>query len=312
MISQPVTPNDKRMVNMTIVAVVAVILLMQVFFTVKQTEQVIVLQFGKPVRVIQNPGLKMKLPLVQDVRRFDKRILNVDLPPARVNLSSGQRLSPKNKNPDAKIADTGGEPVIIDTFARVRIIDPLLFYQRLDTERNAAQRIQGLMNSATRDILGRRSLQDILSPARTNIMEQIRDRLNGEMKARGMEVVDVRIIRADLTDRMQSSTINRMITERREQATDIRANGQEKAAEIKADADRQRTVIIANANRDSQILRGEADRQAIAIYTGSMNKDPQFYAFMRSLDAYKAVFDGTNTQFVLSPDNGFLKYMQQP
>ncbi len=307
-----VQPNNK-MVGWTIAAVVIFILIVQTFFTVKQTEQVIVLQFGKPVRVIQNPGLKMKLPVIQDVRRFDKRILNVDLPPARVNLSSGQRQSVnKNKDDAAFIMDTGGEPVIIDTFARVRIIDPLLFYQRLDTERNANQRIQSLMNSAMRDVLGQRSLLDILSPVRQNIMEQIRDRLNSEMKARGMEVVDVRIIRADLTDRMQSSTINRMITERRELATDIRAKGQEKAAEIKADADRQRTIILANANKNAQILRGEADKTAIRTYTTSMNKDPSFYAFMRSLDAYKAVFEGANTQFVLSPESGFLRYMQQP
>lgn len=308
MIAAPHSSNP--MVKYTLLGAAALILIVQTFFTVDQTEQAIVLQFGKPVRVIQTPGLKVKIPLVQAVRRFDKRILNVDLPPARVNLSSGQRLSARNK--DATIADTGGEPVIIDTFARVRIADPLLFYQRLDTERNAAQRIQALMNSATRDILGQRSLQDILSPARIRIMQQIRDRLNAEMKTRGMEVVDVRIIRADLTDRMQSSTINRMITERREQATDIRANGQEKAAEIKADADRQRTVILANANKDAQIIRGEADRTAIRTYTTSMNKDPQFYAFMRSLDAYKAVFEGADTQFVLSPDSGFLKYMNQP
>lgn len=295
--------------TVVIAAVVVAILCSQLFFTVSQTQQAIVLEFGKPVRVEQTPGLKWKLPLVQNVRLYDRRVLNVDLPPARVNLSSGQRLSKADADAHATIADTGGEPVIIDTFARYRITDPLLFLQRLRSETEAAQRIQSVMNAATRDVLGRRSLQDILSSQRNLIMEQIRDRLNVEMKDRGVEVVDVRIIRADLTDRMQSSTINRMITERREQATDIRAKGQEKAVEIKANADRDRTIILADATKQSQILRGEGDREAISIYAGALNKDPAFYSFLRSMEAYKNVLSKPDTQFLLSPDSGFLRYL---
>lgn len=285
--------------------VIAVVLVNQVFFVVDQTKQAIVLQFGKPVRVEQTPGLKMKVPFIQDVRIYERRNLNVDLPPARVNLSSGQRLSRE----DEAIADTGGEPVIIDTFARVRITDPLLFLQRLRSEAEAANRIQSLMNAATRDVLGRRSLQDILSAKRTQITDAIRERLNAEMKDRGMEVVDVRIISADLTDRMQSSTVNRMITERREQATDIRAKGQEQATQIKAQADRDKTIILAEAAKKSAILRGEGDREAIRIYAGALNKDPAFYAFLRSMEAYKAVLAKPDTQFLLSPDSGFLKHI---
>lgn len=300
---------QKTMFNYIIAAAVTIIVITQFLFTVDQTQQAIVLQFGKPVRVIQEPGLKIKVPFVQNVRFFDNRILNVDLPPNRVNLSSGQRLSSGNE--EGEILDTGGEPVIINTFARVRIIDPLLFYQRLDTVRNAEARIQSLMNSALRDVLGQASLQDILSPVRTQITETVRTRLNGEMKARGVEVVDVRIVRADLTDRMQSSTINRMITGRREQATDIRAKGEEKAAQIKADADRKRTVILANANKQSQILRGEGDRTAIKTYAEAFNKDPNFYSFLRSMEAYKNVFSKGGTQFVLSPDQQFLRHMDR-
>ncbi len=296
---------------MIVGGLVALLLLVnQIFFTVDQTEQAIVLQFGKPVRVEQTAGLKAKLPLVQNVRIYDRRLLNVDLPPARVNLSSGQRLS--RNDTTTTIAESGGEPVIMDTFARVRISDPLLFLQRLRSEDEAAQRIQSVMNAAMRDVLGKRSLQDILSPKRTEITNEIRARLNGEMKDRGIEVVDVRIISADLTDRMQSSTINRMMTERREQATDIRANGQEKAAQIKAEADKDRTVILAEAAKKSAILRGEGDREAIRTYAAAFNKDPAFYAFLRSMEAYKAVFAKPDTQFLLSPDTGFLRYMAQP
>ncbi len=291
------------------IVVGATVVFSQLFFTVSQTQQAIVLEFGKPVRVEQTPGLKMKLPLVQNVQIYDRRVLNVDLPPARVNLSSGQRLSKADADAHTAIAESGGEPVIIDTFARYRITDPLLFLKRLRSETEAAQRIQSVMNAATRDVLGRRSLQDILSPERNLIMEQIRDRLNVEMKDRGVEVVDVRIIRADLTDRMQSSTINRMITERREQATDIRAKGQEKAVEIKANADRDRTIILADANKQGQILRGEGDREAIRIYAEALNKDPAFYSFLRSMEAYRNVLAKPDTQFLLSPDSGFLRYM---
>lgn len=300
---------QKTMFNYIIGVAVAIVVITQFLFTVDQTQQAIVLQFGKPVRVIQAPGLKVKVPFIQNVRYFDKRILNVDLPPNRVNLSSGQRLSSDSSG--TEILDTGGEPVIIDTFARVRIIDPLLFYQRLDTVRNAEARIQSLMNSALRDVLGQSSLQGILSPQRAIITEAIRTRLNGEMKARGVEVVDVRIVRADLTDRMQSSTINRMKTDRREQATDIRAKGEEKAAQIKANADRQRTVILANATKQSQILRGEGDRIAIKTYADAFNKDPSFYSFLRSMEAYKNVFSKGGTQFVLSPDQQFLRHMDR-
>lgn len=300
----------RNLSTLIIAGLIGAFIASQIFFTVGQTQQAIILQFGKPVRVEQTPGLKLKLPLVQNVRLYDKRVLNVDLPPARVNLSSGQRLSKADADAHTAIAESGGEPVIIDTFARYRITDPLLFLQRLRSESEASQRIQSLMNAATRDVLGRRSLQDILSPARNQIMEQIRDRLNVEMKDRGVEVVDVRIIRADLTDRMQASTINRMVTERREQATDIRAKGQEKAVEIRANADRDRTIILADATKQAQILRGEGDKDAIRIYAEALNKDPSFYSFLRSMEAYKATLAKPDTQFLLSPDSGFLRYIQ--
>lgn len=291
------------------IAIVSLVLLNQLFFTVDQTQQAIVLQFGKPVRVERDPGLKLKIPFVQNVTYYDKRVLSVDLPPARVTLASGSRRQLK-AGEDKPLIDTGGEPVIIDTFARVRITNPILFLQRLRSEYEAEQRIQSLMNSAMRDILGRRSLRDILSPARVEIMDQIRTRLNAEMKDRGMEVVDVRIVRADLTERMESSTINRMITERRELATDIRSTGQQKATEMRAEADRERTILLAEANKQSQILRGEGDREAIAIYAAAQNKDPAFYGFLRSMEAYKAVLAKPEAQFVLSPQSGFLRYME--
>lgn len=299
-------PQPVRWAVITIVILVAI---NQLFFTVDQTQQAIVLQFGKPVRIEQEPGLKFKIPFVQNVTFYDKRVLSVDLPPARVTLASGSRRQ-LQAGEDKTLVDTGGEPVIIDTFARVRITDPVLFLQRLRSEYEAEQRIQSLMNAAMRDVLGKRGLRDILSPARVEIMGQIRTRLNAEMKDRGMEVVDVRIVRADLTDRMQSSTINRMITERRELATDIRSTGQQKATEMRAEADRERTIILAEANKQSQILRGDGDREAIGVYASALNKDPAFYGFLRSMEAYKTVLAKPEAQFVLSPQSGFLRYME--
>lgn len=284
-------------------------------FTVDERQKAIVLQFGHPVKVYQDAGLKFKLPWpVQEIKYFDGRILEVDPAPERVNISS-DRNNPIIKDAAEEAAVTleevSGEPIIVDTFARYRIADPLLFLQRLRTERIAHQQIENVMDSATRDVLGNATLREILSPGRSRLMNVIRDRVNAEMKPRGVEIVDIRIVRADLTDRLQSSTVNRMITERKELATQTRAKGQEKALEIKSTADKDRQILIAEAQRKSQILRGEGDEEATRIYAEAYNKDANFYAFVRSMEAYRNTMADKDTKLILSPDSAFLRYLNE-
>lgn len=305
--------NNVKIPLIAFVAAAVLILLALSVFTVDERQKAIVLQFGQPVKVYQEAGLKFKLPWpIQEVRTFDARILDVDPAPERVNISS-DRNSPLLENQDVDpqlIEEVSGEPIIVDTFARYRIADPVLFLQRLRNERVAQQQIENVMDSATRDILGNATLRTILSPARATLMEQIRDRVNAEMKQRGIEIVDIRIVRADLTDRLQTSTVNRMITERNELATKTRSRGREKALEIRSTAERQREVILANAEKRAQILRGEGDETATRIYAEAYNRDPDFYAFTRSMEAYKNTMADGKTQLILSPDSEFLRYLK--
>lgn len=304
-------------------------------FIVDETETAIVLQFGNPKNVHTEAGLKVKLPFpFQEVQYYDKRILNVDPDPERVNLASDsgspvmrrvlndvptpvegeENVDEISEDTPAEIdvpSDvTGGAPIMVDTFARFKIVDPLRFLERLRTESAARSQIENVMESATRDILGKTTLEELLSERRSMIMGQIRDRVNVEMTPRGIEIVDIRIVRADLTSRLLTSTVNRMITERREQATKTRSTGRERALEIQSTADKERAVLLAEAQRDAQIIRGEGDREAIRIYAQAYNQDPDFYAFTRSMEAYRNTLTDQGTKLVLSPDSEFLRYFK--
>lgn len=306
------------MKQLPIIAVVIAVILIGLslsVFTVDERKSAIVLQFGQPKQVYTTAGLKFKLPFpLQNVRYFDKRILEVDPAPRRVNISS-DRNNPllANGTVDAElIQEVSGEPIIVDTFARYKITDPLLFLKRLQTEARAKQQIENVMDSATRDILGSSTLREILSPSRGDLMVRIRDRVNAEMEPRGVEIVDIRIVRADLTERLQTSTVNRMITERKELATKTRANGQEKSLEIKSTADKERVVLLANAGKKAQILKGEGDKAATNIYNKAYNRDSDFYAFTRSMEAYKKSMGAKGeTKMILSPDAAFLRYLSE-
>lgn len=294
-------------------------------FIVDETENAIVLQFGKPVGVHKEAGLKLKLPFpFQEVKRYDNRILNVDPDPRPVILSSdtdnplfrqvakevAEEQAAETGEP-AQITDVnGGAPIVVDTFARYRITEPLRFMEQLGTEFNAQAQIERVMESSTRDILGQMTLADLLSERRVRIMEQIREKVNAVMQPRGVEIVDVRIVRADLTDTLRASTVNRMITERKEQATKTRSTGQERALQIKSTADKEREILIAEAQRDAQIIRGEGDKEAIRIYAESFNKDPDFYAFTRTMEAYRNTLAQPDTKLVVSPDSDFLRYLK--
>lgn len=292
------------------VVIVAIVLVGACFFTVEQTQQAIVLRFGEPVKVHTSAGLKVKAPWpIETVQYFDRRILDVDPPPERVNLASDDVL-PDGTDTKEKLGRAGSIPIIVDTFARYRIADPLLFLQRLRGEANAQSRIESTMNAVTRDVLGKASLSQLLSSQRSALMQQIRDRVNRDMKERGVEIVDVRIGRADLTEQLRDSTVNRMITERREEATKARAEGQEKAQEIRSTAEKERTILLAEARRDSEIIRGEGDQVAIRTITTAANADPAFYDFLKSMFAYQNTLASPDTTLILSPDSAFLKYLK--
>jgi membrane protease subunit HflC len=311
--------NKPLLILLTILAV-GLIGASQIFFIVDQREQAIVLQLGQPVGEIKGPGLHLKIPLIQSISYFDKRILAVDPEAAQVVISSvdinvtqaGEVQTEEEKEIDrlSSIANVTGEPIILDTFARYKIIDPLQFLKTLRTVSSANSRIENILNDATRAELGNTSLQQLLSPTREMVMRNILKRVNDNIKkdSLGIEIVDVRIVRADLTADLRSSTVRRMISELKERATETRAKGEERALEISSTAEKERTVIIANAQRDSSVLKGEGDKDAIKIYADAFNKDKEFYSFIRSMEAYSNTLADPDTQLILSPNSEFFKH----
>lgn len=283
---------NKAPAFLLIIIGLALIGISQSVFTVSERQQSMVIQFGEPVAQYTEPGLKFKIPLIQQVMTFEKRALDVDAVPEQVILSDKKRI-------------------VVDTFARYRIHDMLKFYQSLQTVEQANNRLGSIINSTMRSTLGNASLTDILSDKRGNLMVAIRNQVNDTVKANyGVEVVDVRISRADLPDETSQAIYARMRTEREREAAEFRAQGQETAQEIKSKADKERTVLLAEAEKESQILRGQGDEQAIKIYAEAFNKDPDFYAFYRTMEAYKSSLSGDNTTFILSPDSDFLKFFE--
>lgn len=324
---------DKAILTLIAIAGVALIGISQSVFIVDQRTQAIVLQLGDPVgnpadrsSFIKGPGLHFKLPFVQSVQYFDRRILSVDPGPEQVVISSVSQASMTHtaetpqSEASAKKADgpviesVSGEPIIVDTFARYRIVDPLQFLETLRTVINANSRLENILNDATRTVLGKTSLKDLLSIQRAKVMSDIRARLNTkiEQDKLGIQIVDVRIIRADLTQDLRTSTVRRMISELKAKATETRAKGEQRALEIRSTADKERTVLIAEAERDAQVLRGDGDKEAIKIYTSAFNKDKEFYAFIRSMEAYRNTLSNPDTRLILSPDSEFFRYFKAP
>ncbi|MGB0720503.1 MAG: protease modulator HflC [Bdellovibrionales bacterium] len=319
---------NKPLIILLAIVAIALIGASQIFFIVDQREQAIVLQLGQPVGDVKGPGLHTKIPFVQNVQYFDRRILSVDPAPEQVVISSVDIAKPtaeKDAEKDAEkqsdtpqndnqptIANVTGEPIILDTFARYKITDPLQFLKTLRTITAANSRIENILNDATRAELGKTSLQQLLSPSRAYVMRDIQRRVNQNVKKDnlGIEIVDVRIVRADLTSELRTSTVRRMQSELKERATETRAKGAERALEIRSTAEKQRTVIIAEAQRDSQKLKGQGDEEAIKIYADAFNKDKDFYGFIRSMEAYSNTLADPNTQLILSPDSAFFRYFE--
>jgi membrane protease subunit HflC len=262
------------------------------FFTVSQTEIVLITQLGQPVRVIETPGLHFKLPLLQTAIPFDRRLLDYEAPQEEVILGDQRRL-------------------IVDSFTRYLITNPLQYYQTVGpTEDGIRARLNSVVNSSLRRVLGGETLLDVLSNQRDRIMKLIRGQVNDEMKGFGVSVLDVRIRRADLPEENTEAILQRMQSERKRVAAQARAEGAEASARIRADADRQKTVLIAQARADAERLKGEGEAQAIAIYADAFQRDPQFFAVWRTLQAYKDAFASGKARLVLSPQDDFLKLMQ--
>ncbi len=259
-------------------------------FTVSQTQQALVLQLGEPVRMIRDPGLKFKLPFIQNVTYFDKRILSLDAPPEEIIASDQRRL-------------------VVDSFARFRIVDVLKFFQTLGNETVARSRLASQLNSALRRVLGSQESIAVITGERAQLMAEIAKAVNVEAARFGIEIIDVRIKRADYPDTISQAIFRRMQTEREREAKEIRAQGFELSERIRADADRQRTILIAEARRQSETLRGEGDGTRTKIFADAANLDPEFFGFYRSLQAYTHALQTNDTTMLLSPDMEFFRYM---
>lgn len=275
--------------KLSLLVVVALIVFMlgNTLYVVSQPEQAIVLQFGEPVRLIKEPGLKAKIPFIQKVVIYDTRLLNLDPPAQEVVLNDKKRLD-------------------VDTFTRYRIVDPLKFYQTVRTEIQAESKLKEIVNSSVRKILGRITLQELLSKQRTEIMADISKAVEKDAAQIGVEVADVRIRRADLPVEVLQAINERMKTERERDAKEFRAQGQQQAQQIRASADKEKTIILAEANKKAQIIRGNGDKKAIEIWNNAANQDIKFFTFYRSMEAYRNSLQ--DSSLVLSPDSEFFKY----
>ena len=283
--------NRRILLVVGVVLVVGGIFAMSALFIVDQTQQALVLQFGQPRRVISNPGLKIKRPFIENVIYYDNRLLDFEPPPEEVIVSDQKRL-------------------VVDTYTRYRITDPLLFYQTVSTEGAVRARLNAMVSGSLRRVLGNVTLSALLSNQRAAIMHQIRDEVSEQGKSFGINVVDVRIRRADLPEENSQAIFARMKSEREQQAAQYRGEGAEAAQSVRANAERERTVILAEAQRDAQRVRGEGDAQSIKLYADAFGQDKDFFAFYRSMQAYRDALNGHTTSFVLTPDTGFFRFVE--
>jgi len=275
-------------------AAVALVTAASSLFTVQQTEQVLITQFGEPIRVIQQPGLHAKLPFIQSVISLDRRLLDYEAPGEELILGDQRRL-------------------IVDSFTRFRITDPLLYFQTVGAAENGIRgRLASIVSSALRRVLGNERLLAVLSSDRLRIMNEIRDQVNVEAKRFGVEVADVRVRRADLPEENTQAVLSRMQSERERVAREARAEGAEQATRIRAAADRDRTVLLAEAQGTADATRGQGEQEAIRISADAFQRDPEFFRFWRTMQAYRETFsEGGDTRLLLSPDSDFFRYLRE-
>ena len=281
--------------TITLVALAALVVLgIASLFTVQQTQQALVLQFGEPVGVVNEPGLHVKMPFIQNVVYLDKRILHVDGAAAQILASDQKRL-------------------VVDAFLRYRIVDPLLFYQSVRTQQTAEARLQSVLDATLRQTLGRVPLLGIVSEQRTALMAEATRIMGEQARSLGIQVIDVRVKRTDLPEENTQAIFARMRTEREREAREYRAQGAEEALRVRSGADRDRTVLIAEAQRSAEILRGEGDATAVKVYADAFGQDVEFFTFYRSMLAYRDALapNGANgTTMVLAPDTEFFRYFR--
>ncbi|MCL2590450.1 MAG: protease modulator HflC [Betaproteobacteria bacterium] len=265
-------------------------------FVVDQRQYAIVFQLGEVKKIIMEPGLKFKLPLIQNVRRFDRRILTMD-----VSKSEERFLTSEKQN------------VIVDYFVKWRIVDPKLYYQAVSgDESRAIIRLNQAVNAGLREEFGKHTVQEVISSKRDVIMRQMSERANRDARSIGVEIVDVRLKRVEYPSEVSSNVYSRMEAERKRVANERRSKGAADSERIRADADRQRDIVVAQANSDALQVKGEGDAKAAAIYAEAYNADPEFYSFYRSLEAYRASFAGKDDLIVVAPDADFFKYLKNP
>ena len=280
-----------RLVGIALIGLV-VIGLYGALFTVNQTQQALVLQFGEPKRTIQEPGLAFKMPFIQDVVYYEKRVLSLIPQDAEeVILSDQKRLQ-------------------VDAYARFQISNPLLFYQTVRNELGARGRLEAIIDSSVRRVLGRETLASILTGQRNDITRSIGDEVNASVESLGIKIIDVRLRRADYPEATSQNIFNRMKSEREREAKEFRATGEEEAQKIRADAEKTRTVIISEAQRSAQETRGAGDAEAIMIYAESFGQDAEFFSFYRSMEAYRKAMGKDGTSMVLSPSSSFFRFFK--
>ena len=289
-----------------ILLLIALVVAYSTLFTVYQTKQALVVRLGEPVRVITEPGLNAKIPFIDSVIYIDKRILNIESPAQEVIASSQDRS-------DAGVprAAQAGERLVVDAFARYRIIDPLKFYQTVGPD-GASSQLSILLNSAVRRVLGAATLADAVRNRREDLMAQMREQLDRDARSFGIEVVDVRIRRVDLPEQNSQAVYQRMQTERQREAAEFRAQGSQKSQEIRARADRDVTVLLAEANSQAETVRGQGDAERNRIFADAYGKDTDFFSFYRTMQAYERSMQRNDTHLVLRPDTDFFRFFGDP
>lgn len=286
--------QGRGMIAALVVLVLVVITAASSLYTVDQTEQVLVVQFGRPVRVVTKPGLHGKLPFIQSVIPFDKRLLAVETPSEQVILGDQRRL-------------------VVDSFTIFRIADPLRYYQAVGSvEDGITGRLDAIVSASLRRVLGNYQLLDVLSAKRDRIMSAIRNEVNAEMQGFGVAIEDVRIRRADLPEENTKAILHRMQSERQRVAAEARAQGAEAATKIRADAERERTVLLADARAKADALRGEGEAEAIHLYAQAYGQDPHFFGVWKTLEAYRTALTKGKDRLVLTPGTDFLRYLATP
>ena len=278
-----------RTISIVVLILAALFVLSSSYFYVDQRVQALVLQFGEPVKVIKNPGLQFKIPLIQNVEYFDKRLILFD-------------------NPVEEIISADKKRLIVDAFARYRIEDPLRYYQAIRYETALSNRLGSIINDSLRQVLGRVPLQEVISVRRSVLLEEVASLVYEAAKDFGLQIEDVRIRRADLPTANSEAIFRRMQTERQQEAAQFRAEGAEEARKITAESERERTVILANAERDGEILRGQGDAGKNKILGEAFSRDPEFFSFYRSMKAYSLAINDEDTTMVLSPDSEFFNF----